>query len=112
MFLHLCVSHFESDVRQTHLGRQPLGRHPNKMATEAGGTHPTVMHSCYYCWLVAAYSLNWGARELWRGDLVTFMIRPSDEIWHLEMKDFVLKFFRSLLTICCRIKNVQLESND
>ena len=26
----------------------PPGRHPAKMATEAGSVHPTGMHSCYY----------------------------------------------------------------
>ena len=31
---------------QTPPGKHPLGRHPFETATEAGGKHPTGMHSC------------------------------------------------------------------
>ena len=55
MFLYLSVSHSvhgggEAGVCiPTCKGRgvySPLGRHPPEVATEAGGTHPTGMHSC------------------------------------------------------------------
>ena len=39
----------QSGVVDTHLGRQPPSGQtppPRETATEAGGTHPTGMHSC------------------------------------------------------------------
>ena len=42
MFLHLSIS---NSVHAMGGGVQPPGQTP-PMATEAGGTHPTGMHSC------------------------------------------------------------------
>ena len=43
MFLHLSVSH---SVHRGSLSPPCRHPHPPEMATEAGGTHPTGMHSC------------------------------------------------------------------
>ena len=33
--------------------------HAGEMATEAGGTHPTEMHSCFWrCFLIMAYPFS------------------------------------------------------
>ena len=49
MFLHLSVSHFVHGGHAWQWGGVCLveGMHVGETATEAGGTHPTGMHSCY-----------------------------------------------------------------